>query len=194
LQADLARAEADGRYGTVVSCVDKGTSRQDIQGLRPDLIIGGSTVGLGAKTNVYDFAPGTPCLGCHNPAEKDGEQLRELERLLRGMSRDEQDAYLRTHVSDPGPILEHLATERCGSVGEAMLRDIATASPREFSVSFVSMAAAVLAASRLFSRLLFAGADRDRPRMTSIAFLKGSILEADLAVDASCPRHMQGRT
>jgi molybdopterin/thiamine biosynthesis adenylyltransferase len=189
LQADLARAEADGRYGTVVSCVDRGTSRQDIQGLQPSLIIGGSTVGLSAKTNVYDFSPGTPCLACHNPPEKDGERLRELERLLRAMSREEQDAYLRAHVPDPGPILEHLAAERCGTVGEAMLRDIATASPREFSVSFVSMAAAVLAASRLFSRLLFNGADRDRPGMTSIAFLKGSVLDADLAVDATCPRH-----
>jgi hypothetical protein len=146
-------------------------------------------VALSAKTNVYDFSPGTPCLGCHNPPEKDGERLRELERLLRGMPKKEQEVYLRAHVADPEPILEHLAAERCGTVGEAMLRDIATASPREFSVSFVSMAAAVLAASRLFSRLLFGGADRDRPRMTSIAFLKGSILDADLAVDAACKRH-----
>lgn len=189
LQVGLARAEAEGQYGTVVSCVDKGVSRQDIQGLRPKLIIGGSTVGLSAKTNVYDGEPGTPCLGCHNPPEKDGELLRELERRLRGMSREEQAAYLRDHVADPGPILEHLAAERCGTVGEAMLRDIATASPREFSVSFVSMAAAVLVASRLFSRLLFDAADRDRPRMTSIAFLKASILDADLAIDAACRRH-----
>ena len=189
LQADLARAEADGRFGTVVSCVDKGTSRQDIQGLRPDLIIGGSTVGLSAKTNVYDFAPGTPCLGCHNPPEREGERLRELERLLRGMSRHEQIAYLRDRGVDPEPILQYLADGRCGSVGEGMLRDMATGSPREFSVSFVSMAAAVLLAARLFSRILFGRADADRPRMTSIAFLRGSVLDTALAVDATCGRH-----
>ena len=189
LRSELARSESEGQYSTVVSCVDRGTSRQDIQGLRPSLILGGSTVGLSAKTNVYDFAPGTPCLGCHNPPEKDGERLRELERLLRGMTQVEQTAYLAKHVKDPGPILEYLADEKCGSVGEGMLRDIATASPREFSVSFVSMAAAVLLASRLFSRLLFDGVDVERPRMTSIAFLRGSVLDADLAMDASCSRH-----
>jgi hypothetical protein len=57
VNAELARAESEGRYDVIVSCVDKGKSRQDIQGLRPRLIIGGSTTGLTAKTNVYDFAP-----------------------------------------------------------------------------------------------------------------------------------------
>jgi hypothetical protein len=51
------------------------------------------------------------------------------------------------------------------------------------------MAAAVFLASRLFSRLLFDAADVDRPRMTSIAFLNGSILDTALAVDTSCKRH-----
>jgi molybdopterin/thiamine biosynthesis adenylyltransferase len=150
---ELARAESEGRYEVIVSCVDKGKSRQDIQGLRPRLIIGGSTSGLTAKTNVYDFAPGTPCLGCHNPPEKDAERLRELERVLRAMSRDEQIAYLRGRGVDPEPILLYLADGRCGSAGEGMLRDMATGSTREFSVSFVSMAAAVLLAARLFSRV-----------------------------------------
>lgn len=189
INAELGRAESEGRYEVIVSCVDKGKSRQDIQGLRPRLIIGGSTSGLTAKTNVYDFAPGTPCLGCHNPPEKDAERLRELERVLRAMSREEQIAYLRERGVAPEPILQYLADGTCGSAGEGMLRDMATGSPREFSVSFVSMAAAVLLSARLFSRVLFGGGDIDRPRLTSIAFLRGSILDAALAMDASCTRH-----
>jgi molybdopterin/thiamine biosynthesis adenylyltransferase len=136
LRPELDLAEAEGSYGTVVSCVDKGKSRQDIQGLRPKLILGGSTVGLSAKTNVYDFVPGTPCLGCHNPAENDGERLRELERLLRGMSPAEREVYLRAHVPNPGPILEYLADGKCGTVGETMLRDLATTAPRVGQLRF----------------------------------------------------------
>ncbi|MEA2908971.1 MAG: hypothetical protein QOJ15_1052 [Bradyrhizobium sp.] len=189
INAELARAESECRYDIIVSCVDKGKSRQDIQGLRPRLIIGGSTTGLTAKTNVYDFAPGTPCLGCHNPPEKDAERLREFERVLRAMSHDERIAYLRDRGVDPRPILQYLADGKCGSAGENMLRDMATGSPREFSVSFVSMGAAVLLAARLFSRVLFGGPDADRARMTSIAFLRGSVLDTALAVDATCGRH-----
>src|SRR5712664_3242093 len=90
LRAELAQAEVEGRYGPVVSCVDKGKSRQDIQGLHPRLVLGGSALGLSAKTNVYDGVPGTPCLGCHTPAERDGDCLRELEKRLRALAPAEQ--------------------------------------------------------------------------------------------------------
>ena len=57
----------------VVSCVDKGISRQDIQGLEPHLLFGGST-DLQAKANWYTGRLGSACLACFNPAERNSER------------------------------------------------------------------------------------------------------------------------
>jgi hypothetical protein len=190
LKEDLAALEAQDIYEYVVSCVDKGTSRQDVQGLWPKLIFGGSTSGLSAKTNVYDLAAGSPCLGCHNPPEKDGESLRKLEQHARRLTPDEQRAFFDGKVSDVQAVLDYLeAGEKCGMVGEAAFRAVALESSREFSVSFVSMAAAVLLASRLFNRLAFHNqVELGRPWMTSLAFRNMSVSDDNLTVDGSCRR------
>lgn len=187
LRSDLVSQEADDRFEYVVSCVDKGSSRQDIQGLWPRLIFGGSTLGLSAKANVYDLCTGTPCLGCHNPPEQDGEQLRRVEQQVRGMSPDEQRAFL-AGVTDLDAVLSYLAAaDRCGTAGEADFRAFATRRSREFSVSFVSMAAAVLLTARLFGRLLFQDAPNAHlPSMTSLAFLNASVQHGSLSIDPEC--------
>ena len=189
LREDLALREARDEYECVVSCVDKGSSRQDVQGLWPRILIGGSTLGLGAKAILYDLANGTPCLGCHNPPEKDGENLRKLEQQLRAMDSDQQRAFL-AELPEVDEVLAYLAgSEGCGSVGEAALLGLATRGAREFSVSFVSMAASVLTAARLFARLLFEDApERSLPPMTSFAFLNGSIDHGGTSVDHQCRR------
>lgn len=188
LRSDLAEREARDVFNCVVSCVDKGSSRQDIQGLWPNILVGGSTLGLSAKTIVYDLANATPCLACHNPPEKDGERLRKIEQHVRAMSAQEQREFL-AGISDIDEVLDYLAgSSRCGSVGEASLRAFATQADREFSVSFVSMAASVLVASRLFARLLFGrhAHESELAPMTSLAFLNGSIDHARTSIDSQC--------
>ncbi len=188
LSLALAEQEADDRFDCVLSCVDKGTSRQDVQGLWPRLLMGGSTLGLAAKTNVYDLAAGTACLGCHNPPEDDGERLRQVERQVRNMDAEERRLFLKG-VANIDAVLAYLdSAETCGKAGEADFRAFATERHREFSVSFVSMAAAILLASRLFARLLFEGGPNELPPMTSIAFLKGSLEHGRISVDCNCRR------
>jgi molybdopterin/thiamine biosynthesis adenylyltransferase len=187
---DIAAAEREGKYGIVASCVDKGSSRQDVQGLGPSLIVGGSTLGLAAKANVYNGAAGTPCLGCYNPPEADGARLRRIEQEMRALGRIERRSALEGRVKDIEAVLAYVDSGmRCGMAGEADFRAFATAQTREFSAGFVSMAAAVLMASRLFSQVLFpAGPHASRRKMTSLAFLAGSLEDGALAIDPSCRR------
>jgi molybdopterin/thiamine biosynthesis adenylyltransferase len=189
LRADLIESERNDRYRCIVSCVDKGASRQDIQGLWPDLVLGGSTLNLTAKANVYDLHAGTACLGCHNPAERDGEELRKVEQRIRAMSPDEQRAYFSS-ADNAGAILDYITSgEKCGTIGEAAFRAHATQATKEFSVSFVSMASAILLAARLLNRLVFrTGPEAQLPNSSSLAFLNGSVEHCQLAVDHDCPR------
>lgn len=183
LRADIADKERRHEFDVVASCVDKGASRHDVQGLGPRMIVGGSTLNLTAKTNVYDGRPGTACLGCHNPPENDAERVRKLEQKLRSMDTADQRAYLTGKVPDVAAVMASLAKPDCGSAGEQMLRAHAIERPREFSVSFVSMAAGVLQAAELFRRMLFG---LDGPRMISLAFLNGRIEEGVVARDVGC--------
>jgi molybdopterin/thiamine biosynthesis adenylyltransferase len=73
MRADVAEEVGAGVYRMVVSCVDKGDGRQDIQGLHPQWLLGGSTLDLQAKTNVYAGERDAVCLGCHNAREHQGE-------------------------------------------------------------------------------------------------------------------------
>lgn len=186
LHPDLVEQEAADRFSCIVSCVDKGTSRQDVQGLWPRVLIGGSTLGLSAKTNVYDLPAGTACLACHNPPEPDGERLRKVEQQVRAMDPDERRRYLQG-VPNLEAVLAYLdSSDSCGMVGESEFRAFAVEREREFSVSFVSMAAALLLASRLFRGLLFDQGPDTSPPMTSLAFLNGSIEHGHTSIDSVC--------
>lgn len=189
LRDDVAALEAADCFPIVISAVDKNTSRQDIQGLAPDLVIGGSTVGLSAKSNVYDGEEGAPCLGCHNPPEDDGARLREVEQRVRTMSEDELRTYLDGQVEELDRVVAYVqGAEKCGSVGEAQFQAFATRRDKEFSVSFVSMTAAILLATRLVHQLAPASSKRQRPGMSTVALRNLATGDDALSKDASCPR------
>lgn len=188
LPQGLREAEAQNRYETVISCVDKGSSRQDLQGLWPRWIFGGSTEGLTAKTMFYDVCAGTACLACHNPPEPEGERLRYFEQQLRNLTRKEREGFLNDRLgnADVGLVLDHLEKPVCGTIGEARFREAALHHGAAFSVSFVSMAAGLLLASALLRHQLFPSVAPERPMLANLAFLNGRAIETVLAIDASC--------
>lgn len=186
VRSDIRNEESEGRYPIVLSCVDKGTSRQDIQGMWPRLIVGGSTERLTAKAILYDLERSGPCLACHNPPEPDGARLRKIQHELESLNEEDRRAYL-AGAPDAELILDYLRNSAtCGTLGEAALRDFAEEQSAEFSVSFVSMAAGILQFGRLIRFLI--GEERRFPRaiMTSLAFLNGEIGDDDLAIDQGC--------
>jgi hypothetical protein len=186
LRADVARQVDDLRFGVVVSCVDKGTARQDIQGLAPELLFGGSTLNLVARTNHYPQRAGAACLACYNPAERDGEKVHALEQKLRTMSVTDMAVYLQANDINPAIVQDYLERPRCGSLGEAAIRDLATRGTAEFSVGFVSLGAALLLASAVVRRLIFQEVAPKRPDMRSFNFLNGGLQDAWLSVDDNC--------
>jgi molybdopterin/thiamine biosynthesis adenylyltransferase len=186
LRADVAREVNELEFAVVASCVDKGASRQDIQGLRPKLLLGGSTFNLQAKSHVYGLRPGAACLACFNPAERDGERLRAMENELRGMEKDARRQYLFERGLDADTIEDHLKSVKCGGVGEAALRDFATRLPPEFSAGFVSLGAGLLLAAALIREAVFPEERPARAEATSLSFLNGKLLDAARAADDDC--------
>jgi ThiF family protein len=157
VRQDAARQADDLSFEIVISCVDRGISRQDVQGLAPSLLLGGSTLGLAARANFYPDRAGAACLSCFNPAERDGEKIRALEEKLRAMDKGERAAFLSEQGIDREAVDEYLESPSCGAPGEAALHDLATRAQSEFSAGFVSLGAAVLLAAKLFQRVLFQG-------------------------------------
>ena len=148
LRPDIERKVKDLAFDSVASCVDLGGSRQDIQGLSPTLLFGGSTLGLKARANFYPMRLGAACLACFNPREKNGDKLRELVTKLRGLDQAARWAYLDKEGIDPKLVDEYLSRPECGSLGEAAIRNLATRSVATFSVGFVSLGAALLLAPK----------------------------------------------
>ena len=187
----LQTSQADDRFDLVVSAVDKNTSRWDVQGLAPRMIVGGSTDQLTAKGITYGAATGGPCLACHNPREEDGERRRVLEQRIRGLDEPAARSLLDTLGVDAAEVDAVLAYVRdapvCGSLGDTVLGALTAAAPSEFSVSFVSMAAAILAFVRLLQAGCFEGAAPERTTMSSVAFRNLSCSDDNLALDANCP-------
>lgn len=187
LRDDVASAADNLEFGIVLSCVDKGGARQDVQGLSPKLLAGGSTLGMRAQSNMYGLRPDGPCLACHNPAEPQGERLRALERQLRNMLQNDRAGFLLEHGLDVNAVEEYLKTERCGSLGERALRDFATRAESEFSVSFVSLGAALLLYSALLRHTAFEGEAPARDdELTALNFLNGGLGNTQVALDPNC--------
>jgi molybdopterin/thiamine biosynthesis adenylyltransferase len=189
--AALAASQQEGEFEIVVSAVDKNTSRWDVQGLGPRVIIGGSTDQLTAKAMTYGMYPDEPCLACHNPKEEDGARKRELEQQIRELDEEAARALLLSlgiGDEEASAVLEYVRTSPvCGSLGNQVLDALSTASPREFSVSFVSMAAAVLAFTRLVQVTCFPRTAPRRQTMSSFAFRNLSGRDDGLSRDPSCP-------
>jgi hypothetical protein len=187
LREDIAARVNDLEFGIVASCVDKGGARQDVQGLSPELLAGGSTLGMRAQSNMFGLRPDGPCLACHNPAEPHGERLHALGKELRNMAAGDRVEFLLKHGLDVDAVEEYLKTERCGSLGEKALRDFATRSANEFSVSFVSLGAALLLYSTLLRHTAFAAqAPARNDELTALNFLNGGLGDTYVARDPNC--------
>jgi len=191
LRSDVASQVDDLIFKIVVSCVDKGSPRQDIQGLWPHLLLGGSTLDLKAKSNLYMQQPGAACLACFNPRERDGERIRVLESRLRNMPPEERGCFLRGHGFDVSAVEEYLSSAKCGSLGEAALRDFATLPPPEFSAGFVSLGAGLLLATTLLQNAVFSEAGPRRRAMTTLNFLNGGFLDTGFGADDECDQRCQ---
>lgn len=186
LRQDVAAAVRDYRFDVVASCVDKNTSRQSIQGLWPALIVGASTLGLNARSDIYKVDEGTACLACHNPAEPDGEKIRLLQAKLRAMPPHQRRGFLLEHDLPADAIEAYLSAPECGKVGEAELREFALKGSPQFSVSFVSMMAGVLMASALLKLGIFERPGEYTLPMTAFSFWNGRLQPSALSIDAGC--------
>jgi hypothetical protein len=186
LRADVARQVDDLVFSVVTSCVDKGIARQDVQGLHPHLLLGGSTHNLQAKSNLYSGHPEAACLACFNPVEKDGEKIRALENQLRKMPTLEREEFLTSHGLDPSSIEEYLSSAQCGGLGEAALRDYVARPPAEFSAGFVSLGAGLLLASAVLRNTIFSTDSAPRGDMTTLNFLNGGLGDSWLGADDNC--------
>jgi hypothetical protein len=191
LRADVARQVDDLMFQIAVSCVDKGISRQDIQGLRPQLLLGGSTLNLQAKANLYPGRPGAACLACFNPAERQGEKIRALEMQLRNMPRTERISFLAGNGLDAQAVEEYLSGAKCGGLGEAALRDFANRPTAEFSVGFVSLGAGILLAATLLRNTVFSATAPRHRDMTTLNFLNGGLSDSDIGADEACEQKCQ---
>jgi hypothetical protein len=191
LRADIAHQVNDLLFPVVASCVDKGAARQDVQGLHPHLLLGGSTLNLQAKSNLYIGRLGAACLACFNPVEKDGEKIRALENQLRKMPTRERGEFLIAHGLDAGSIEEYLSGAQCGGLGEAALRDYVMRPPAEFSAGFVSLGAGLLLASTLLRNTIFSADSPVRGDMTTLNFLNGGLGNSWLGADDNCQLNCQ---
>ena len=193
LRTDVTRQVDDLIFQIVVSCVDKGISRQDVQGLQPQLLLGGSTLDLQAKANLYTGRPGAACLACFNPAERDGEKIRALEEQLRNMPVTERGYFLTKHGLDVRAAEEYLSGTRCGGLGEAALMDFAIRPTSEFSAGFVSLGAGLLLAAALLRSALFSATTPRRGDMSTLNYLNGGVADSWLGADDNCEQKCQAR-
>ncbi|HJU08320.1 MAG TPA: ThiF family adenylyltransferase [Rhodanobacteraceae bacterium] len=193
LRSDVARQVDNSEFEIVASCVDKGISRQDIQGLQPRLLMGGSTLDMTARTNWYSQRPGAACLACFNPKERDGENIRELERQLRQMLPGARRDFLVEQGLNVEAVEEYLANPQCGSIGEATLNNFATRPPTQFSAGFVSLGAALLLGARLLQQTVLKNQCQLLNEITTLNFLNGGRVNTNLAADDQCEWGCQER-
>jgi hypothetical protein len=157
------------------------------------MLLGGSTLNLQAKSNLYSGYPGAACLACFNPVEKDGEKIRALENQLRKMPTRERGEFLTSHGLDASSIEEYLSGAQCGGLGEAALRDYVVRPPAEFSAGFVSLGAGLLLVSALLRNTIFSVDPSVRGDMTTLNFLNGGLGDYWLGADDNCQLNCQAK-
>jgi hypothetical protein len=193
LRQDVARQVDDLDFEIVASCVDKGLSRQHIQGLRPRLLAGGSTFNLQAKGHLYSGIPGAACLACFNRAERDGEKIRALESQLRTMAPEERTRFLEGNGLDAEAIDDYLAGARCGALGEAAIREFAIRVPPQFSAGFVSLGAGLLLAATIVRNAIFKSSAPRLKDLITLNFLNGRMIDSGFGADENCELHCQAK-
>ena len=186
----MREAQAEERFELIVSAVDKNTSRADVQGVRPELVVGGSTDQLTARAMTYGLRAGDPCLACYNPPEVVGVVRGKLDRRIRELTEIDGRAMLADKGLDAAAIdavIDHVRKSPiCGSAGDQALGVLATASQREFSASFVSLAGAILAFVRLLQATALADMQGSRPMMTTFAFRNLMAVHGAVPRDPEC--------
>jgi hypothetical protein len=184
----VAEAQRRDSFDLVISAVDINRSRQTIQGLRPKVIVGGSTDGLRAQSALYGVVEGAECLGCWNEPEDDKAKAAALEAQLRSLSPEAQRQMLSGKVDDVDAAVAYLAltNPRCGQLGETEVRSFATSVSPEFSVSFVSMAAAVMTVARIFGATFFSDQASSRPAKGLFQFKNLEVDEVTTARRPAC--------
>jgi hypothetical protein len=195
LRSDVARAVDDLDFQIVTSCVDKGISRHDVQGLWPRLLLGASTVNLQAKCNRYNAWRGAACLACFNPPERDGEKIRALKDQLLSMRSEERYHFLSVNGLDAKAVEEYLSGAPCGGLAEAALKDFATRPPPQFSAGFTSLAAGVLLTAAVLRSTAFASLAYPCSDMVTVNFLNGGLIATGFGADDACglQRHDRGQ-
>ncbi|MDV4158859.1 MULTISPECIES: ThiF family adenylyltransferase [Rhizobium] len=192
-KADLAQRllEKEQRdvYELVISAVDINQSRQDIQGLRPRIVVGGSTDGLRAQSVWYGLDEKAECLGCWNQPDNSKARAMAVEAELRAMTEDQQRQRLVGNVNDLDAALAFLndPEPRCGRLGEADIRAFASSVSPEFSVSFVSMASAVMTAARVLTLGLSGEQTKLRRSKSIFHFRSLKCDDATTALRQACP-------
>lgn len=147
-RSDIDTLEHRFRYGLVLSCVDDNGARHAIRNLWPDLIIGGSTLGLTAKVTTYDMSASQLCLKCYNPVVERNQRVKEQLARLKNAPSSEREAFFRSIGVDPVRAAKHLEKAGCGQLSERDLDRFAAGEPT-MSVGFVSAAAGVMLAAHV---------------------------------------------
>ena len=190
----IQKLEAQRRFHTVLSCVDKNLPRHAIQNALPQLIIGGSTYGLNAMASIFAAGSVHACLKCHNPVESREEAIRSRTELLRNASPAERSQLMNEWGLSPADVLELLhPSGQCGRLGEDDLNRFAGNSV-DMSVGFVSVAAGVLLVAQ-WVRYKKAGPHHSGIATTTAMaqFLKPRVRQRVNGQDATCSCAAGGR-
>ncbi len=145
---EIATLERQHRYPLVLSCVDKNLPRHEIQTALPRVIIGGSTDGLTAKTQIFYLGHEASCLKCFNPIEDRNAAIQRNLVRLAGMAPEERNEWCRENGIPTDDLARFLAPSECGKLSEADLERFAKGAP-DMSVGFVSVAAGILLSAQL---------------------------------------------
>jgi molybdopterin/thiamine biosynthesis adenylyltransferase len=143
----LKVAEISGRYGLVISAVDRNNSRIAVASARPRTILGGSTNGLSVEVGRYLAESDWQCLACASPPEPE-PTIEQAAKELAGKTPAELAAIASKRDLNLAALLDYLGRPRCGTLGEREVARFAAFSQPDWSVSFVSAASGALLAAR----------------------------------------------
>lgn len=183
---DVRTFEQAYKFPIVLSCVDKNDPRHALQGVLPQLIVGGSTDGLSAKASIFDLGAGTACLKCHNPLPSRNAIVQERIAALQRLDGERRAIYAQELGLSEADIELLLAPGGCGKLSETDLDRFAAGSP-EMSVGFVSAAAGVLLVVQ-FLRYLHWGAGKATQdgNMAVATFARAKIRSMNVGHDHAC--------
>lgn len=183
---EIAALERQNQYPLVLSCVDKNLPRHEIQTALPKVIIGGSTDGLTAKTQIFYLGHEVSCLKCFNPIEDRNEAIQRNLVMLAGMTPEERNEWCREHGISTDDLARFLAPNECGKLSEADLERFAKGVP-DMSVGFVSVAAGILLAAQLV-RISTMGVDTATANghLVTATFARPGIRHRKSGPDVSC--------